>query len=243
MQTGFNLNNNLASDLRGVQVVHAIAAVHKVLVKMGIAKSRRTNSTNTKFTNYNFRSIDDMYNVISPLMAENGLLCIPTVKDTKITENKNQHGGIARHAVVTVSYNFISVDDASIITAEMVGEAIDTADKAISKALSMAQKGLFEQAFSIPTRPFTNDVSQQSFQREQTQLPNNAPNPLRNLNAPDYHELDAFINLLGSIGCSFERFLKQRSITENQITREVLKQETINIEKYLNQQGAPTHQY
>ncbi|MBJ9425168.1 ERF family protein [Acinetobacter seifertii] len=243
MQTGFNLNNNQASDLRGVHVVHAIAAVHKTLAKMGIAKSRRTNSTNMKFTNYNFRGIEDMYNLISPLMAENGLLCIPTVKDTKLSEIRNQNGGITRHALVTVTYNFISVEDASIITAEMVGEAIDTADKAVSKALSMAHKGLYEQAFSIPTRPFLNDESQPSNQEIQSQIPNSQPNPIRNVNAPDSHELDAFIALLRSIGCSFERFLNKRRITENQLTREVLRQETINIEKYLNQQGAPANQY
>ncbi|EPK5644700.1 ERF family protein, partial [Acinetobacter baumannii] len=239
MQAGFNLNNNQASDFRGVHVVQAIAAVHKALAKMGIAKGRRTNSTNSKFTNYNFRGIEDMYNFISPLMAENGLLCIPTVKDTKLTEIKNQNGGVTRHAIVTVSYNFISVEDASIITAEMVGEAIDTADKALSKALSMAHKGLYEQAFSIPTKPFINDY-QNATQPDQAQIQGNH---IRNVNAPDCQELEAFVNLLRSINCSFERFLHQRGITEKQLTRDMLKQETINIENYLSGQGAPRYQY
>ena len=49
-----------------MKVYQAINAVQRALSKEGITKSRR----NTQGSGYNFRGIDDVYNAISPLLAQ-----------------------------------------------------------------------------------------------------------------------------------------------------------------------------
>ena len=56
-----------------MKVYQAINSVQAELCKIGIAKDSRNNQGQ----GYNFRGIDAVYNVLSSIMAQNGLVTVP----------------------------------------------------------------------------------------------------------------------------------------------------------------------
>lgn len=136
--------SNLTS---GNEVLKAIVAIQAaVLEQGGIAKSH-SNDTQK----YMYRSIYDMYRVISPLMVEHQVTFIGNVESCAVTQflNKNKEPGFK--AVVLVRYTLTSTKDGSFIQVCFTGEANDNGDKAVTKALSLAKKAFYEDTFAIPT--------------------------------------------------------------------------------------------
>lgn len=108
-----------------------------------------------KTQNYKFRSIDDMYNSIQPVLAEIGLFFVPTVLETKedIFESvkKDQYGEKTTRSIRVkqkIKYTIYS-DDGSFMETVIEGEAIDTSDKATNKAMTAAFKYMLIQVFCI----------------------------------------------------------------------------------------------
>lgn len=129
-----------------MKVYQAINKVQAALAKTGIGKD----STNT-IQNYKFRGIDAVYNALAPLLAANGLVILPRVRDRLVTERQTQKGGVLFYVTLTVEFDFVCSEDASKHTVVTVGEAMDSGDKATNKAMSAAYKYAAIQAFSIPT--------------------------------------------------------------------------------------------
>lgn len=130
-----------------MKVYQAINAVQKALAKCGISKDRK----NSQGTGYMFRGIDDVYNVVSPLLAENGLCILPRVLSRQCEERQSKNGGALFYVTVEVEFDFVSSEDASKHTVKTFGEAMDSGDKATNKAMSAAYKYAAFQAFAIPT--------------------------------------------------------------------------------------------
>src|SRR5574337_1119748 len=57
-----------------MKVYQAINKVQATLAKTGIGKDRKNQQQG-----YSFRGIDDMYNALAPLLADNGLCILPRV--------------------------------------------------------------------------------------------------------------------------------------------------------------------
>lgn len=127
-------------------VYPAIAAVMAALSKEGIAKERR----NTQGSGYNFRGIDDIYNVLSSILAEHQLVIIPRVLSREQVERVSKQGGALFYTTVEVEFDLISAADGSSHTARTVGEAMDSGDKSSNKAMSAAYKYMAFQTFCIP---------------------------------------------------------------------------------------------
>lgn len=95
--------------------------------------------------NYMFRSVDDVYQKLNPLLAKHEVFVVPKVVGKEI------HREAKKTSVsLDVEYSFYSSDGSSF-SAVVTGEAIDYGDKATQKALSMAFKYLMFQVFCIPT--------------------------------------------------------------------------------------------
>nr|WP_312324039.1 ERF family protein [Acinetobacter oleivorans] len=223
-------HETVQQGMKSFEVLKGLLNIQKKLAVMGISKDRRTNSTNARFQNYNFRGIDDFYNVISPLLADEGILCIPNVLEQTQTLIQGQNGSTQRQTFVKVKYTFYSALDGSSKSGVSVGEAMDSGDKSLSKAMSMAQKTFLEQAFSIPTKA---QPKSQNYQDSTTPQINNSNNVF-----PTQEELDQFINLLGALGRSYSAFLNKRQLTHEQVTKDILISETHKIEKFLDSQKA-----
>jgi hypothetical protein len=112
----------------------------------GIAKNNRNQAQG-----YNFRGIDDVYNVLSPLLARHELCVLPRVISREVTEKTNAKGTTLFYTVVHVEFDFVSAIDGSKHTVATVGEAMDSGDKSSNKAMSAAYKYAAFQAFAIPT--------------------------------------------------------------------------------------------
>jgi hypothetical protein len=130
-----------------MKVYQAINAVQTELAKVGITKSR----TNQQGASYKFRGIDDVFNTVSPLMAEHGLCILPRVLTRECVERQTKAGGAIFYVTVEVEFDFVSAEDGSKHTVKTFGEAMDTSDKATNKAMSAAYKYAALQAFAIPT--------------------------------------------------------------------------------------------
>lgn len=131
-----------------VSVYAKIAAVQAELAKIGITKSRKNL---TPGQNYNFRGIDEVYNTLSPLMAEKGLCILPRILSRTVSERQTRNGGTLFVAVVEAEFDFVSADDGSTHTVRSYGEAMDSSDKATNKAMSAAYKYMALMTFAIPT--------------------------------------------------------------------------------------------
>ena len=130
-----------------MKVYEAINAVQAELAKVGITKNRR----NTQGAGYNFRGIDDIFNAISPLLAEHKLCILPRVISRECVERQSKAGGALFYITVEAEFDFVSSEDGSKHTVKTFGEAMDSGDKATNKAMSAAYKYAAMQAFAIPT--------------------------------------------------------------------------------------------
>lgn len=144
-----------------MKVYKAINEIQMELSKVGITKNRK----NTQGTGYNFRGIDDIFNTLSPLLAEHKLCILPRVISRVGTERLSKNGGVILTSIVEVEFDFVSAEDGSKHMVRTIGEAMDTSDKSTNKAMSAAYKYAAMQAFAIPTEGdndsenFTHELS------------------------------------------------------------------------------------
>ena len=122
------------------------AMVAIMLSVTALEKSRRNQTQG-----YDFRGIDDAYNMLHDIMAEHGVFCLPNVVADRHEERTNKNGTCLIYRIVTMRYTFIASDGSSV-EATTIGEGMDSGDKAANKAMSAAQKYALIQSFLIPTK-------------------------------------------------------------------------------------------
>lgn len=127
-------------------VYKAIAQVMAEIASTGIAKDRKNDQQG-----YKFRGIDDVYNAMAPILAGASLCILPYVKSREVVERQTRNGGVLFYVTVAVDFHLVSALDGSRHVISVVGEAMDSADKATNKAMSAAYKYACMQAFCIPT--------------------------------------------------------------------------------------------
>jgi len=128
------------------EIYRAIVNISGELAKSGIAKNQRNLQQG-----YAFRGIDAIYNALAPLLAQYRVAVIPRVLSRTVTERGTRGGGVLFSVVVEAEFDFVSAADGSRATVRMVGEAMDSGDKATNKAMSAAYKYAALQTFCIPT--------------------------------------------------------------------------------------------
>jgi hypothetical protein len=128
------------------KVYTAISAVQAALAEKGLSKFRRN-----EVQNFNFRGIDDVYNVTATLLPKHGLVILPRYTERSVTEKASKNGGILFCVLVKGYFDFVAVEDGSTHTVETFGEAQDSGDKATNKAMAAAHKYALLQTFTVPT--------------------------------------------------------------------------------------------
>ena len=111
-----------------------------------IGKDRQTSG----FASFKFRGIDDVYNALHPVMSLHGVFCVPEVLETTREERANAKGTVMAYVTAKVRFTFYA-EDGSSVHCVTVGEAMDSGDKALPKAQSIAMKYAMFQTFYIPT--------------------------------------------------------------------------------------------
>ena len=100
--------------------------------------------------NYKFRGIDAVMNALNPALIKNKVFVVPEVLEQSREERTTSKGGLLIYSVVKVKYKFYA-EDGSCVEACVVGEGMDSGDKATNKAMSAAFKYACFQTFCIPT--------------------------------------------------------------------------------------------
>ena len=107
---------------------------------------------NTKNTQqgFMFRGIDAVMNALQPAMLKNNIFVVPEVLEQTREERQTSKGGTLIYSILKVKFTFFA-DDGSNISAVVIGEGMDSGDKASNKAMSIAFKYACFQVFCIPT--------------------------------------------------------------------------------------------
>ncbi len=101
--------------------------------------------------NYAFRGIDDVYNALHPIMAKHGVFSVPTVLDDRTEERTTKSGSALIYRLLKIKFDFFA-EDGSSFPAVVLGEGMDSGDKASNKAMAVGHKYALLQVFSIPTQ-------------------------------------------------------------------------------------------
>lgn len=97
-----------------------------------------------------FRGIDDMMNSLHRIFADNGVFITTEVLEYDVVDRPTKNGGVNYFTHAKIRFNFIA-EDGSWVPIVTVGEAMDSGDKGMNKAMSIALKYALMQAFLIPT--------------------------------------------------------------------------------------------
>ncbi|RFU95065.1 single-stranded DNA-binding protein [Sphaerochaeta halotolerans] len=99
---------------------------------------------------FRFRGIDDVYNTVHPIFARHGVFTVPTVIAERSEERTTNRGSNLIYRILTIKYTFYATDG-SCFESVVIGEGMDSGDKAANKAMAVAHKYALLQALCIPT--------------------------------------------------------------------------------------------
>lgn len=110
-----------------------------------IAKEKRNQQQG-----FMYRGIDDVMNVFQPLLSKYKVFVVPEVLEANREERVTNKGGTILYSILKIRYTFYA-EDGSSVSAVVIGEGMDSGDKASNKALAVGMKYAMFQTFCIPT--------------------------------------------------------------------------------------------
>ncbi len=125
----------------------ALVAAMAEIAKTGIAKTSRADLGGAKV---NFRGIEAAMNEMSVVLIRHGISVTPAYSDLTIQERAKGDGKATRFVTVKGRFTFAAADGSSV-ACECYGEAMDSGDKATTKAQSVAFRTALFQQFVVPT--------------------------------------------------------------------------------------------
>lgn len=168
-----------------------------------------------KTQNFKFRGIDDVMNTMHPILSKNNIFVAPEVENIEREERTSKNGGLIIYTVATIKFTFYAEDGSNIVV-KVVGEAMDSGDKGMNKAMSIAYKYALFQVFCIPTEDdpdkdsYTLAPKQQANKNTKTTQPTKQPAtqkaPQQNLISTEQRE--TLINLIESAGINLTEELQ-----------------------------------
>lgn len=128
-----------------------------------------------------YRGVDAVMNALNPVLTANRMFCVPEVLEQHREERQTRSGGNLIYSILKIRYTLYA-EDGSSVSAVVIGEGMDSADKGSNKAMSVAYKYAMFQIFSIPTEelvdPDGETPPESTRKAAQTQQePDRAPTP------------------------------------------------------------------
>src|ERR1039457_1884612 len=145
--------------------------------------------------NYSYVTAADIAGSIGDILAELGVVVIPTLEDISY-ELAVGRGEATRMARVVMAYTFADVDSGEEIVAKVAGQGLDPGDKAPYKAMTGALKYALLQSFLLATGDDPED--------ERVDARFTTPGSDRTINAEELRELE---KLIEDTGTDLERVL------------------------------------
>lgn len=128
------------------------SAICSVMEDIGAVGKNDTN----RQQGFKYRGIDAVMNALNPAMIKHKIFCVPEVLDQSREERTTAKGGTLIYSVCRIRYTFFTTDGSSV-QAVVVGEGMDSGDKATNKAMAAAFKYACFQTFCIPTENLMDD--------------------------------------------------------------------------------------
>ena len=112
---------------------------------------------------FKYRGIDAVMNALNPVMAKLGLFIVPEVLEQVREERENvkEYGGkvtktLLKYSILKIKYTLYA-PDGSNVSCVVIGEGMDSGDKASNKAMAVGLKYACFQIFMIPTEEMAQD--------------------------------------------------------------------------------------
>lgn len=130
-------------------------SITKILEEVPAIGKKKKNSQQ----NFKYRGIDDVMNIFQPILAKHKVFIVPQVLEQKREERTTSRGGNLIYSICKIKYTFYA-EDGSNVEAVVVGEGMDSGDKATNKAMAIAMKYAMFQVFCIPTEEMKDPDSE-----------------------------------------------------------------------------------
>lgn len=157
---------------------------------------------------FKYRGVDAVMNALHPVMQKYGLFCTPDVLEQVREERITDKGVTLKYSILKVKYTMFAPDGSSV-SATVIGEGMDSGDKASNKAMSVAFKYAMFQLLCIPTEDMidTDAETPPDSRPKQDQEKPNLVKSLRTLmlKAQEVYGESAkerFVALMAKAGCS-----------------------------------------
>jgi hypothetical protein len=155
--------SQVCDALRDEREEHPVTALPALLTQVKEAVGAIGKTDTNRQQGFNFRGIDAVINAVAPALIDAGVIVVPNVRTY-------EHGTVEvggkrtpmGHARVVVEYTFYGPDGDTIMCSAP-GEAMDSGDKATSKAMSVAYRTFLIQALTLPTHDIDPDA--ESYER------------------------------------------------------------------------------
>ena len=135
---------------------------------------------------FKYRGIDAVMNALYPVMSSLGLFIVPEVleqtREERVsvkTYNNQEKKTTLLYSILKIKYTMYA-PDGSNVSCVVIGEGMDSGDKASNKALSVGLKYACFQMFMIPTEEMI-DPDIESHEVEQENKPAGTPNEPRSI--------------------------------------------------------------
>lgn len=109
-----------------------------------------TKSEKNQQQGFKFRGIDNVMNELHELFAKNDVFILQEVQDFTVDARTTAKGGTLFYTRAKIKFRYTTTDGSFVETVN-VGEAMDSGDKGMNKAMSIALKYSLLQMFLIPT--------------------------------------------------------------------------------------------
>ena len=121
-------------------------SISKIMEEVGaIGKTSKNQQQN-----FMYRGVDAVMNALSPALTKNKVFVVPEVLEQTREERQTAKGGTLLYSILKIKYTFYA-EDGSSVSAVVIGEGMDSGDKASNKAMAIAFKYACFQVFCIPT--------------------------------------------------------------------------------------------
>ncbi len=114
-------------------------------------------SGKNKHFNYEYATNEDVLDFIRPLLAAHGIAFWASMVECAQAAEQTDSGKTTTRTHIVLEFAFADVDSGEVITSRWHGEALDSQDKGITKAATLAKKYFLLNTFLISTGDLRED--------------------------------------------------------------------------------------
>lgn len=129
--------------------VEAVGDIFRVIPMMIAECEPIAKDCQNKEQGFKYRSIDAVYKTVQPLLAKYKVFPVSTIIEDHRDKRTTSKGSELLYTRIKMRYTFYA-DDGSHVSTEVIGEGMDSGDKASNKAMSVAYKYALFQLLCIP---------------------------------------------------------------------------------------------